>query len=206
MATAWNSWCTMTTLVRWDNFTYLPKQATCLAHKQAWRNIDGIYKIDPQNNGTGFNAYCDMTRDWWGWTLVLKTANGSTNAHRNTWSLNLSYVPLNDFNNTSKYSDSVINSIRWNYSSSIMKIEARDGKVDYFKENKAFNVNWHTNSINKVYNTYSNAVNNSWVCSWTHNWSYHTWLVWWNCYDYFLLWDNPWSRNRNYQAVKVWVK
>ena len=36
-------------------------------------SADGTYTIDPENNGTGFQVYCDMTGG--GWTLVVKAAS-----------------------------------------------------------------------------------------------------------------------------------
>jgi len=34
-------------------------------------SADGIYTIYPENNWVWIDVYCDMTKDWWGWTLVL---------------------------------------------------------------------------------------------------------------------------------------
>jgi hypothetical protein len=39
---------------------------------------NGWYEIDPESDGTGFRAWCEMSMDGGGWTLILKTAAGST--------------------------------------------------------------------------------------------------------------------------------
>ncbi len=64
-------------------------QGECAAHESCWHILqagaadgDGIYSIDTDGEGPAepFDAYCDMTRDDGGWTLIVLT-NGNIAGH-----------------------------------------------------------------------------------------------------------------------------
>ena len=168
---------------------------------------DGVYTIDPDGKGgvKPFKVYCDMTTDGGGWTLVARIHNGYTGVHRTRSAVGILLSP--NQTTTAKFSDVIINKIRGNYNLSVIRIQTDSGKKDYFKENKEFNAVGYQDSINQVYNTYKDAINDTEPCRGVYNSQYHTGLVGWGCYNYFLYGDNPGFRNHDYyQAGSVWVK
>ncbi len=43
-----------------------------------WSNWNWTYTIDPEDNWTWYEVYCDMTTDWWGWTLITNVIEDDT--------------------------------------------------------------------------------------------------------------------------------
>jgi hypothetical protein len=168
---------------------------------------DGPYQVDPDGPGgpmLPISVYCDMTRDDGGWTLVARMADGSTGVHRTPDAVGTVSEPAQ--NTTAKLSDELINLLREDLAASILRIEAADGKIDYFREAKPFAALGYTGSINLVYDTYAAAMAQNGGCRGAYNGTYHTGLVGWTCYDSFLYADNPGFRAVNYQAGVLWVK
>ncbi len=70
-----DAYITDTFLISWkeSDLTWIIPFTTCKKILQTWWSFgDGIYNINPTGLNP-FTVYCDMTMDWWGWTLVWRS-------------------------------------------------------------------------------------------------------------------------------------
>jgi hypothetical protein len=78
--------------------------ASCLAIKTANPSAtDGVYTIDPDGAGTAFGsmqAYCDMTTDGGGWTMVLKSMSAGAFTYEDSKWTTGTTLNTSDFNLT----------------------------------------------------------------------------------------------------------
>ena len=80
---------------------------------------DGIYQIDPDGMGGGMpiSAYCDMTTDGGGWTMVFKLSSGVAGDANNLWTgaaLNENDMALLDLKKATKHYVSGFIANYWN--------------------------------------------------------------------------------------------
>ncbi len=162
------------TWYKWDNSTNDYGQIITnpgLSCKDIYNNnpvtngIDGTYYIDP--DGAGANAAyactCDMTTDGGGWTLVENTGPKGSNTG-NTAAVGGAPISTAQGSALNKLSDSDINLIRGDYSTSIMRLERPNNPTlsaypFYFKQNKVFVSNASSaQSIRVFAKNYADAV------------------------------------------------
>ena len=94
--------------------TATPIYASCKAIRTAIPTAnDGLYTIDPDGPGGNapFSAYCDMTSDGGGWTLVVRVLNDSE--HLNAGAVGELTSPTQG--TSAKLADSVINTLSTDY-------------------------------------------------------------------------------------------
>ena len=185
----------------WSDCWTAPVYASCKdVLDNGWSIWDWVYTIDPENNWTWFDVYCDMTTDWGGWILSAeKNFDLSFNIKINSWN-------KNDSNNDwSIYQD--LEPILLDSSSLIIKYDSlATYKISDVDNSSLWNVSlisWWLNSDfdNKIVNSLRSTTScKTWhrVFTSSHDLylkTYFTWHSGSSCSDWC---GQPWSNRSKY--------
>lgn len=158
-----------------------------------------------------FKVYCDMTQDWWWWTLVslVWLDSWKSMSSNEMWDINELVNNRDPWSNLHKFSDNLINFIKSNDWNSIwIRFLMWDNIMKKFWKS---NCEWQSNSTNPDsescdYIVWEYSENPSW--SWPYsNYRLSWWLPavnsWW-CNDFKKLWLYSSEYNGQYSRFHVW--
>lgn len=186
------------------------KSCKDIIYKNPWRlGQDWIYYINPTWTWS-FQVYCDMTTDWWGWTLVANIQTNNANIASSSYDTWLSTPNLTDLTTWAWIVDADLYDVIWQ----VVKVKMWT-VIDYFKP-----VTWNT--IKTMLMTYTK---HTWSA--TANWDFNpplyygsllwwSWLNWpknnisWDSRSYLTFWWwnwwNSWCCHSTYSDTAGWGK
>ena len=165
-------------------------KTSCLDLKNSWINKSGTYDITV--NEKTIKAYCDMTTDWWGWTLVMRWK--WWDLPTSIWWTNSEYRPekWNSIDETFKFSSDDINALvteAYRFTSEVQIDE--DGKYEFYVKPTCDLDFWRTVSWDCEIARWDVWFTTFLWWSW-HDRSFYQWIAirWWGDY---ILWTDFWS-------------